>query len=249
MNKVYISLVFMFLCCCLLGQEGTLFQNGNKAYKSKDYQVAVENYLQLIEQGHSSAELYHNLGNAYFQTGQLGEAILFYEKAYRSKPSDSNIKKNLSIARDNIDSPVIEIPEFFIPRYWKAFSGIFSSLIWMIIQFVFASLFIYGVYLWRLKQAETDKVKGFAIALISVAMMLLSFFAGRTSHQQQHADDNAIVMTATQLMSAPDARSEQVEEISEGIKIKILDNIDDWYKVSLLNKNQGWVEKTQVEVI
>lgn len=50
-------------------------------------------------------------------------------------------------------------------------------------------------------------------------------------------------------MSAADERSEKKENLSEGVKVKIVDQIDNWYKVLLMNKESGWIEQGQIEII
>ncbi len=244
-----VTVLLMFFCSSLPAQDELLFDAGNEAYKNGDYNTAIENYSSLLSQNLASAQLYHNLGNAYFKNQQLGKALLYFEKAYKVKPSDDNIKKNLNLAREEIDSPVIEIPEFFLLRYWKSFAGLFPSMIWIIIQLLCTLALLYGVYNWRLSRNESGKLRGFTIALVALFLMLLSFFAGRTALKQETSKDSAIVLQQTQLMSAPDKRSEGKESLSEGVKVKIIDQIDDWYKVVLMNKEFGWIEQGQAEVI
>ena len=60
-------------------EEG--FFKANQAYKVGDFQEAIEEYLRLIRSGHGGGQIYYNLGNAYFRAGQVGRAILEYERA------------------------------------------------------------------------------------------------------------------------------------------------------------------------
>ncbi len=249
MIRILLSILLFSWASCLIGQEDELFRQGNEAYKAKDFALALEQYKELVNQGFTSPELHHNLANTYFKSGQLGKAILYFEKAYRAKPSDKNIKQNLAIAREEIDSPVIEIPEFFLVRYWKGFSGILSPIFWQILQFIATLAFLYGIYIWRMKDTEAHKLKGFMIMLGALLVMLLFFFAGQTAQNQLTNRDSAIIMNTSTLMSAPDARSEEKTTLSEGVKVRIIDGIDDWYKVTLMNKDQGWVSKAALEVI
>jgi len=248
MRAVIVSII---LCCFGLisfAQED-FFVEGNEAYKNGAYAKAIENYTKVLNQELASPELYYNLGNAYFKNQELGKAILYFEKAYKAKPSDNNIKQNLNLAREEIDSPVLEIPEFFLLRYWKTLAGIFPTILWNLLQLVFALLFLFGIYNWRMGATEESKLKGFSKAAIGLVLIVLTFFAGRTAYKQSTSQDTAIVIGVTKLMSAPDTRSEEKENLSEGVKIKILDQIDDWYKVLLMNKEHGWVVKSQVGVI
>ena len=75
------------------------FDSGNKFYENKDFESAARMYENIRSQGFESAELYFNLGNAYFKQGKLGEAILNYMRAQRLNPSDEDIRHNLEFAR------------------------------------------------------------------------------------------------------------------------------------------------------
>ena len=53
-----------------------VFSRGNDMYRAGTYQAAEKEYESIIKQGKVSAELYFNLGNAYYRDGQLARAIL-----------------------------------------------------------------------------------------------------------------------------------------------------------------------------
>jgi tetratricopeptide (TPR) repeat protein len=76
-----------------------LFQQGNAAYDQKNFDTAIACYEKIIrENGYSAAVLY-NLGNSYAEKGQIGRAILNYERARRLKPGDPDILGNLEHLR------------------------------------------------------------------------------------------------------------------------------------------------------
>src|ERR1051325_9538876 len=50
----------------------------NEAYAKGNFVKAAEGYEQLIAQDYESAELYYNLGNAYYKLDNIGKAILNY---------------------------------------------------------------------------------------------------------------------------------------------------------------------------
>jgi tetratricopeptide (TPR) repeat protein len=61
-----------------------------EAYRNQDYKRSIELYETLVasglEENRESAQLYFNLGNAYFRDHQLGKAILNYERAHLLAP-------------------------------------------------------------------------------------------------------------------------------------------------------------------
>lgn len=59
-------------------------------------------YLNVIQQQGASAKLYYNLGNSYYRLGEMGNAILAYERALRLDPSDDDVRNNLAFVNARI---------------------------------------------------------------------------------------------------------------------------------------------------
>ncbi|HNU77225.1 MAG TPA: hypothetical protein PKM75_02565, partial [Prolixibacteraceae bacterium] len=49
--------------------ENLLLEEANKHYTDQEFDRAAEKYEQILASGKESAEVYFNLGNAYFKTG------------------------------------------------------------------------------------------------------------------------------------------------------------------------------------
>ena len=69
-------------------------------YDKEQYTQAIEGYRELLlaSKAAPSAALYYNLGNAYYRNGELGWAILSYERALRLAPRDKYVRHNLQSA-------------------------------------------------------------------------------------------------------------------------------------------------------
>jgi tetratricopeptide (TPR) repeat protein len=75
------------------------WRRGNEAYLHGDYAAAAAAYEELEHQGVVSADLFFNLGDAYFRKGAPGPAIWAFEKAAALNPSDEDARYNLGEAR------------------------------------------------------------------------------------------------------------------------------------------------------
>ncbi len=106
-------------------------QKANELYKNNQYQLAIDEYNKIISQGYEGASLYYNLGNAHYRLGNVGFAILYYEKALKLSPSDEDAKHNLAIAKLNIKDKVDELPQFFIFNIWE---GLLASSLHFLFQ-------------------------------------------------------------------------------------------------------------------
>ena len=71
----------------------------NQLYETRNYGAAIMVYEELITQGVDDAAVFYNLGNAYYQSGELGRAVLNLQRAALLEPRDPDIKANLALAR------------------------------------------------------------------------------------------------------------------------------------------------------
>ncbi|MBI1817739.1 MAG: BatD family protein [Deltaproteobacteria bacterium] len=81
----------------------TLFFRANALYGEEKYADAAAEYEKILAGGVDSGNLYFNLGNAYFRSGDAGHAILNYERARRVMPRDPDLHANLGFAREGSD--------------------------------------------------------------------------------------------------------------------------------------------------
>ena len=79
----------------------------------KTTKKAIECYLAIGSEKHASSQ-YYNLGNCYYQIGDIPKSILFYERALLLK-NDSQTHKNLNLAKIRIQE-IESIPILFF--YW-----------------------------------------------------------------------------------------------------------------------------------
>lgn len=243
----YLTILLIISTSTLLSQDYTsIFDEGNKAYNEKNYKDAIKNYLEIVNNEMASSELYYNLGNAYKRNNQLAFAILYYEKALTIAPSNDNIKNNLTISREEVDSDLIEIPDFLPIRMWRAFANVFSPLVWIICQIILGFIFLYGIFSYL---NNGTKKRSLFISGLALLALIIVIPAGHTAHRLIKSSDNAIVLEDIELKNGPDTRTEPIETLSEGMKVKIIDNVDDWYQVRLMNKEIGWLQKEHLGVI
>ena len=78
----------------------SIFDQSNAFYTDGKYQMAIDGYKDILNSGFESAELYYNLGNAYYKLNNIPESNFFYEKARSISPTDEDILINLSYAQN-----------------------------------------------------------------------------------------------------------------------------------------------------
>jgi tetratricopeptide (TPR) repeat protein len=76
-----------------------IFFRAGTLYGEERYAAAAAEYEKILSAGLESGHVYFNLGNAYFKAGDVGRALLNYERARRLIPRDPDLRANLAYAR------------------------------------------------------------------------------------------------------------------------------------------------------
>src|SRR6266480_2084754 len=98
-------------------QADAEFAKANREFAQGHFKEAISGYEALIRSGQWSANVFYDLGNAYFRTGDFGRAILNYERALTLERHHPEATANLQIARD--EARALEIQESWPERYLK----------------------------------------------------------------------------------------------------------------------------------
>jgi hypothetical protein len=131
-----------------------------------------------------------------------------------------------------------------------SFSEIFSSDDWgsvsivlFITALIVAALYLFTVRLW-LKKLSFWLV----IALISIS--IISFVNSYHIKRNSRAQTTAIVMTpSVTIKSSPDENGTDLFVIHEGLKVWVLDKVDNWSKITIADGNSGWLKNSDIEPI
>ena len=86
------------------------WDRANTAYMNGDWAGATAIYDSIEQAGMASVKLYYNMGGAYFKNGQIGKAVLYYNKALRIDPTDEDTQYNLRVASKAavMESPAVQ---------------------------------------------------------------------------------------------------------------------------------------------
>src|SRR5438067_12815682 len=91
------------------------FAKANQEYAQGHFKEAITGYEALVRAGQLNANLFYDLGNAYFRTRDFGRAILNYERALALDQHHPEATANLQIARD--ESRALELQPTRLERY------------------------------------------------------------------------------------------------------------------------------------
>src|SRR6476660_4656439 len=146
--KIPVPLI-TFLSCALVARsvfaQGEIeFEKANQEFAQGHFKEAISSYKALIRDGQWSTNVFYNLGNAYFRTGDFGRAILNYERALALERHHPEATANVQIARD--EAHALEIQRSSLERYLQfasvnQYSIAAATAFWLAIIAVFALIF------------------------------------------------------------------------------------------------------------
>ncbi|GJQ61938.1 MAG: hypothetical protein SCALA702_09910 [Melioribacteraceae bacterium] len=250
MIKHLIFALFISLVAILSAQPETLLREGNELYKAEDYSGALNKYSAVLNEGFESPVLYFNLGNAHFRSGNLGEAILFYEKGLKLSPGDEDIEYNLAIAKARTVDKIEEIPQIFLVEWWDTLLASFSVSTWGIFLLLWFVLFTIAVAIFITAKSGVLQRIGFwsgAVFLSFTIIVGLFLFADYT--RETSRIEGVLLSEVVSVKVSPDKNSNDAFILHEGVKFRIEDNVGDWSRIKLSDGKVGWVNKTTYEII
>ena len=250
MKRLIIVLFAITVKAVFATNPNELFEEANNAYQRSEYAYSIELYEQILDQGLASAELYYNLGNAYFKNINLGPAILNYERALRLRPMDEDIIHNLEIARSRIVDRIEQRPLLFYERWWKATYNLQGVDGWAVTTIILIVLLLIFTATYLFSRTMTLKKSAFYSMLFLLILTIHSVIFTIKQHNRLFSEREAIIMQSrVTAKSSPALQSSDLFLLHEGAKISVRSTLGQWYEIALPNGTVGWVKEESLEII
>ena len=244
-----VTLVLLFVSISLSASTVTR-QQADSAYAQEHYQQAISDYEILLKQG-VSAELYYNLGNAYYRTDQMPKAVLNYERALLLSPGDADIRFNLQMARSKTIDKITPESEMFFVTWYRSLVNLMSvdawartALIALAIAIILALAYLFSDRIWL------RKVGFFGALLLVVVFLLSNLFAFHQKRKLTYRTGAVIMTTSVPVKSTPSKNGTDLFILHEGTRVTITDNsMKDWKEIRVDDGKEGWIETNKIEII
>ena len=244
-----VTLVLLFVSISLSAATVTR-QQADSAYAQEHYQQAISDYETLLKQG-VSAELYYNLGNAYYRTDQMPKAVLNYERALLLSPGDADIRFNLQMARSKTIDKITPESEMFFVTWYRSLVNLMSvdawartALIALAIAIILALAYLFSDRIWL------RKVGFFGALLLVVVFLLSNLFAFHQKRKLTYRTGAVIMTTSVPVKSTPSKNGTDLFILHEGTRVTITDNsMKDWKEIRVDDGKEGWIETNKIEII
>ena len=254
--KAMILIMSMLMIPGLTHAENTayldsLWSKGVQAYTDGRWSECTESLKALESVGVVSPELYYNLGNAYFKSGDYPQDILYYERTLKISPSFEDARLSLDFANSLIRDKIDAVPEFVLKSWARKVCYLMPSDFWALISIVLFAAALALFLVFRLGASRGLRRTGFYCSIVALILSASSFGMAQWQRNSYLKADGAIVMKpVTSVKSSPSRdSSKDLFVLHEGTKVTVLDTVGEWKNISLSDGRQGWIEESDMEMI
>ena len=243
------------------GQQQQILEEARQAYDGgvaalrTDPVHAVElfadsarRFEQLVADGVVNGQLQYNLGNAYLQLGELGQAILHYRTAQQIIPRDPKLRHNLKYARSLTESRIAVSGERALRTAllgWHRSTSIRTrfavfvtayTLCWILLSL---NLLVSRPW-WRWPAVAS----GVVWIAMGVSVASDTFGAGENREGVVLVDD---VVVRKGNSEGFDPRFEQ--PLHQGVEFRVIEQRPGWLSIELPDGKTGWIRAADAGLI
>ena len=225
-------------------------QDADAEYSKGNYQQAIKDYEELLKTG-ESAELYYNLGNAYYRTENITRSVLNYERALLLNPADEDIRFNLQMARSKTIDKITPESEMFFFTWYRSLVNLMTIDNWarLAIASIILTLILALVYLFA-SHLTLRKIGFYGGVLFLVIFLLSNLFAFQQKQMLMKRNGAIVIAPSVTIKKTPEANSTDQGVIHEGTRVDIIDDtMHDWKEIHLADGREGWIPTSQIEKI
>ncbi len=210
------------------------FVRAQQAYDEGRVQEAITLYEHILSQGYYAHELFYNLGNALYRSGDVGAAALSYRRAQYLKPRDEDTRYNLYYVMQRagaIYSAPTRLERIWFTLSRNEWTALAVGLYWLIAGIVaYATL----TYNW-----STRILRSLAMGL---ALIVLSASGIWYWASLEHQPEVVILEPDQEALFGPLEGSTAHYAVPEGSIARVTGDSDIWYRIDV-DGQTGWIRK------
>ena len=213
------------------------------------YNKSAMRYERLIKEGGiENGRIYYNLGNIYFRMNDIGRAILNYRKAEQYIPNDTNLRQNLTYAREKRIDKIEEKQKTKVLKtlfFWHYDLSVKTRIMLFTIFF--------GI-LWLSAGLRIFFKRPFLFWGIMVSAFISIIMSGSLVAEEYTLKQIRPGVILSAETTARKGNSETYEPsfkdpLHAGTEFNLLEDRGDWYQVELLDSRTCWVSSEDVGLI
>ncbi|MDO4802500.1 MAG: BatD family protein, partial [Prevotellaceae bacterium] len=199
-----LKIIFLtIMSASILTASAVTKSDADSAYVHEEYDEAIQIYEKLLKQG-DDANVYFNLGNAYYRNKDYTHAILNYERALLLNPGDADIRFNLDMARAKTIDRIVPKSEMFFVSWYNSLVNITSVDGWAKIAVSTFILMLILIILYLLNdKVLIRRLTLYLSELMLVLFILSNIFALAQKHQLENRNTAIITASSVSVKSTP----------------------------------------------
>ena len=230
--------------------DANAVEAANQLYVAGHYAEAAHIYEEQLARGVQDSAVYYNLGNAYFQQGDLGRAVLNLERAAQLDPRDADIEANLALVRE-------QTTELFAAEEAPGPVTVLADATGWLTQnetavLVLALWFLFVFLLMGRRQAESGRARRFfqsAAVLVLVVLLISGVSLASRSFIEQTQPAGVVVSPSVAVSSGPGAEFVTGLSIDAGTAVQVAEQQGEWLRLALPDgAGASWVPLAAVEM-
>lgn len=243
-------LVVLSLFGVIASAQGSSIKVANELYAQKNYEAAIQQYETVLHLQGQSPELYYNLGNAYYRTGEIAKSILNYNRALLLKPNYDDAAFNLQIAQkkavDNVDVTSV----FFLKQWINDLGDLMSSNGWAIFSVILFLLALTSFLLFVFSRYILFRKTFFIVVVVSLCLTIVAVgYAFKQSNKVVDSTDGIIMVGSITAKDSPSLNGKDLFVMHAGTKVTIKNDVSGWIEVELPDGNAGFIPANSIEKI
>ena len=238
--KRFLLLILVLSPRFVVAQESDAFTKANQEYAAGRFREAIDLYENVVREGGTSAAVVYDLGNAYYRAGDLGAAILNYERALALEPHHPEAEANLRLVRDKARALELKRNGFeqVVSRLSVTQYTVTAAVCFWIAAFAVAALFF-------ARRRSPGLVALFVFSLLVFWAAVYGVYAVESGSSGRALAIVTAKGTEARLATADNAGT--VLALPPGSEIKILSTRGDWTYAFLPNDLRGWIPAKNAE--
>lgn len=253
--KRYVILILFALTSVLSAMSQSVTNEAEAAYAAERYDDAISLYLQSLKTEGVSSDLYYNLGNCYYRSGDLGYAIYYYEKALLLNPNNEEARTNLNFVNEKQIDKLAD-DENIVDAFLRNFMSLTTANGWAKISIISFIAFLLTVALYIFSGSIILRKTGFfGGCIILFICIIANVIAVKTAKSIEYSDYAIVIKKSTTLSTSPREPRNAREEafvLHEGAKVQVLDSVETkidsttikWFDVQADDAHRAWIKGT-----
>lgn len=245
--KRNVIILVLFFCVPFFATAGDFklqWKKGTDFYLQKQYDSAAFYFESVAAVNPANAEIYYNLGNAYYRLNKIALAAVNYERALHIDPGYKEAKENLTITQARISHHIAVVEDIFFIAWWKNITANGNGTKWAIAALITFALVMLLLAVRRYSAFGSKVPVQLPWMLGAVCASFLLF--GTVAAFREAAPAGAVVSENDVPLMNAELKGKPLMLCPEGTSVQVISDSGNWLEVTLPDGRTGWMMRSKL---